>query len=94
MLDSSDHMSVCDLFSRALRARTLVLFSCWICAMVCLYALMLNVGDLSGDIFINYCLSITADIPAHFSIYFIVDRFGRISSLSATTRGKSFSLTN
>ncbi len=82
-----DNLNLCDLFGRSLLRRTLVLFCCWICAMVSLYALMLNVGSLSGDIFANFAISISADIPAHLSVFFIVDRFGRRRCLFSSLFG-------
>ena len=64
-----------------LAGRTLTLCFCWICSILSYYALLLNVGDLSGDIFANFALSHAADIPANLSLFFIIDRYGESDRL-------------
>ena len=55
------------------------------------YALLLNVGSLSGDIFANFAISQTADVPAQIAMFVIVDRFGRRRCLSASLGGLGLS---
>jgi len=74
---SGSGLSSLDLLSVApLRARTLKLFVCWSCSIVSVYALVLNVEALSGDVFLNFVLGNLAEIPAHGSVYLFVGRLG------------------
>eukprot|EP00095_Tigriopus_kingsejongensis_P007773 maker-scaffold154_size301342-snap-gene-2.22 protein:Tk07773 transcript:maker-scaffold154_size301342-snap-gene-2.22-mRNA-1 annotation:"hypothetical protein BRAFLDRAFT_225757" len=66
-----------DMFSTHFRQRTLVLMACWISGILSYYALTLNVGALAGDIFVNFLVSSLVDIPAHLTVFFLVDRIGR-----------------
>ena len=50
-------LSGLDMFRHGLATRTLILMSNWVCGIVMAYVLVLNVSDLSGDIFANFFLS-------------------------------------
>ena len=51
-------LSAVDMFKKGQRERTFILMMNWICAIVFIYVLLLNVNDLTGDIFINSALTI------------------------------------
>lgn len=65
-----------DMFRRGHATKTLILMLTWASAIVAYYALTLNVGDLAGDIFVNYCLAQLVDLPGFVLVFNIVDRFG------------------
>ncbi|WAR08231.1 ORCT-like protein [Mya arenaria] len=62
--------------NRALRIRTLTIFFCW---YVCLsyYGLALNIGNIGGDMFLNFFLQALMDIPATIITLVLLDRTGR-----------------
>ena len=70
---------VSDLFLPCYRRRTFILVTCWVSSIVTYYALTLNVGKLSGDIFSNYSIALAIDLPAHFSVFLFVDRLGKLN---------------
>ncbi len=64
------------MFGKGLLARTLILCSGWITSIVAFYALLLNVGSLSGDIFVNMVFSTFCDFPGTIAMFFIINRYG------------------
>ena len=76
-LDIQKKLSLRDMFTHKLRRRTFILMFCWICGIVTNYGLLLNVGALSGDIFVNFALARLMDIPAYLVMYLIVDALGK-----------------
>lgn len=69
-------LTVYDMFGSHFYKKTLILMGCWVSGILSYYALTLNVGDLAGDIFVNYVVTSLADIPAHLSVFFLVDSLG------------------
>ena len=51
---------------------------CWISSIVAQYALLLNVGELAGDMFLNFGFTMLMEIPAFVFIYTMADRLGEI----------------
>ena len=54
---------------------------CWVSSIVAQYALLLNVGDLAGDMFLNFGFTMSMEIPAFGFIYTMADRLGRAHSI-------------
>ena len=48
--------------------------------MVTLYALILNVESLSGDIFINFVLGALIEVPSQLIVLFLVDITGKLKT--------------
>ena len=55
---------------------------CWISSIVAQYALLLNVGELAGDMFLNFGFTMLMELPAFVFIYTMADRLGEISTFS------------
>lgn len=75
-LRSKTKLSIRHLFVAGLKPRTMALFFCWICTMVTMYALILNVESLSGDVFVNFVLGSLMDVPAQLAVMLVVDKMG------------------
>ena len=71
-------LSTLDMFRQSHLKQTLILMFNWVCAIVTSYALILNMNDLAGDIFVNYILTALAEIPAIFFAYYLMDKFGKL----------------
>ena len=56
--------------------RTLILMLCWITSIMAQYALLLNVGSLAGDMFLNFAFTMLMELPAFVFIYTMADRLG------------------
>ena len=61
---------------------------CWISSILAQYALLLNVGDLAGDMFLNFGFTMLMEIPAFVFIYTMADRLGKaqLNTYSKNTR--------
>ena len=55
---------------------------CWISSILAQYALLLNVGDLAGDMFLNFGFTMLMEIPAFVFIYTMADRLGRVQLIT------------
>ena len=62
-------------------SRTLILILCWVSSIVSQYALLLNVGELAGDMFLNFAFTMLMEVPAFIFIYTMADRLGEILNL-------------
>ena len=51
---------------------------------LCYYGLTVAASDLSEDLFVNYLLVISVEIPANFFCVWAMDRFGRKKVLSCS----------
>ena len=49
---------------------------CWITSIMAQYALLLNVGSLAGDMFLNFAFTMLMELPAFVFIYTMADRLG------------------
>ncbi|XP_069101860.1 organic cation transporter protein-like [Argopecten irradians] len=69
---------VFKLFStKAMAIRSLIIFLNWtVCSMV-FYGLSINVGNISGNIFLNFFFISLAELVGFLSLLFVLDRFGR-----------------
>ncbi|XP_052807207.1 organic cation transporter protein-like [Mya arenaria] len=63
--------------NRALRIRTLTIFFCWFAVCLSYYGLALNIGNIGGDMFLNFFLQALMDIPATIITLVLLDRTGR-----------------
>uniref|UniRef100_A0A2C9JZ25 Major facilitator superfamily (MFS) profile domain-containing protein n=1 Tax=Biomphalaria glabrata TaxID=6526 RepID=A0A2C9JZ25_BIOGL len=59
--------------------RALIVFLNWLVCSLTYYGLGLNVGQLSGNIFLNFCLTAVFEIAATLVIVFAMGKFGRKS---------------
>ncbi|CAL1546123.1 unnamed protein product [Lymnaea stagnalis] len=57
--------------------RCLILFFNWIVVVMTYYGLSLNVGNLSGDIYLNFCLSALTEVISSIFAFLLMDRLGR-----------------
>ncbi|KAK7491559.1 hypothetical protein BaRGS_00017198 [Batillaria attramentaria] len=69
---------------RLLVRYTLLYFS-WIFIIMCMYGLMLNVSNMSGDIFLNFALMSAVDILAVVIYVLLIERVGRRPLLVGVT---------
>ena len=44
---------------------------------ICYFGLSLHVGQLSGDVFVNFCLSAVFEIAAYVAVIFCLEKYGR-----------------
>ena len=64
------------MFAPGLRQRTFIFMFCWVCSIFTVYALLLNVQALSGDIFVNMALMCFVEAPSHLLLFVLIDRYG------------------
>lgn len=64
-----------------LRKRSLNLFFCWAVCTLCYYGLSQNAGNLGGDIFLNFILTMLVEIPSYIFCWLVLDRMGRKGTL-------------
>ena len=74
---SSGFTVVFEMFKGKLLPRTVILLSLWITTVLSYYALTMSATSLAGNIFLNFILSLLADIPSGIFFYFFADRLGR-----------------
>ncbi|XP_070184251.1 organic cation transporter protein-like [Littorina saxatilis] len=78
LLDADKCLSFKFIFtSRELIVRMLIIFSNMFVLCVIYYALILNITNLAGDIYINYLLSVIVETVGFGVPYFLLDRMGR-----------------
>ena len=69
---------VWQLFStRTLGLRTFVLFCNWFLVSLAYYGVVLNVGNLGGNFYLNLTLLSLIDFPARFVTLYLLDKIGR-----------------
>ena len=69
---------VWQLFStKTLAFRTVVLFINWFIVSLAYYGVILNVGNIGGDFYLNLALLTLIEYPAKFATLFLLDRIGR-----------------
>jgi hypothetical protein len=62
----TESVNVMDLFkTRQMRKKTLLLFVIWFSVYLVYYGLVLNLGNIGGDLYIN---SVSVSCQAHFSL--------------------------
>ncbi|GFO13863.1 solute carrier family 22 member 13 [Plakobranchus ocellatus] len=62
---------------RTLLTRSLIVFFNWFVASMVYYGLSLNVGDLSGNIYLNFFLSAVVELLSYFFLLALLDVTGR-----------------
>ncbi|OWF44712.1 organic cation transporter protein-like isoform X2 [Mizuhopecten yessoensis] len=76
--EPSSCFPVCKLFSTAKMAgRTSIIFLNWAVCSSVFYGLSINVGNISGNIFLNFFLISVAELLGFLSLLFVLNRFGR-----------------
>ncbi|XP_026477381.1 carcinine transporter-like [Ctenocephalides felis] len=85
-----------SLFSSVRLAKnTILMTGCWISSVVCLYTLILNISNMSGNPFLNFLWQSMVEIPAYLLGRYACDRIGRrwtglgffcLASITATTQ--------
>ncbi|CAL4132128.1 unnamed protein product [Meganyctiphanes norvegica] len=65
-----------------LRKRTLNLYFCWIVCTVVYYGLSLNSGNLGGNLFVTFTMTMLIEIPSYIFAYLALTRLGRKGTLS------------
>ncbi|KAK7491564.1 hypothetical protein BaRGS_00017203, partial [Batillaria attramentaria] len=65
--------------------RYTLLYCSWICIVMCLYGLMLNVSNMSGDIFVNFGIMSALNILSLLIFTLLNERVGRRLFLVGTT---------
>ena len=63
--------------SKVLVVRSLVIFFNWLVASLVYYGLSLNVGSLSGDIYLNFFLNALVELAAYIACLTFLDKAGR-----------------
>ncbi|KAK3778755.1 hypothetical protein RRG08_013026 [Elysia crispata] len=73
-----DKESIWQMFThRVLLTRSLIVFFNWFVASMVYYGLSLNVGDLSGNIYLNFFLSAVVELVSYLCLLALLDRLGR-----------------
>ncbi|EEZ98159.1 organic cation transporter protein isoform X1 [Tribolium castaneum] len=81
----TEPVSVMDLFkTRQMRKKTLLLFVIWFSVYLVYYGLVLNLGNIGGDLYINSILSGSVEIPAVALSILILLKGGRRWPLALT----------
>lgn len=77
-LQTSPRASAFGLFRYpCLLLRYTLLYCCWILVVMCIYGLMLNVSNMSGDIFVNVTMMTSVDVLSLLFYVLTIERFGR-----------------
>ena len=75
---SEENLNILNMFRNGNLKKTLILLLNWITVCVGSYTLLLNSTKLSGDLFINYSLSVVlGDLPGTFALMVTMKYFGR-----------------
>lgn len=86
----TSRLTTLDMFRKAHIQRTLILMFNWVSAIVTSYALVLNMNDLAGDIFVNFVLMVMVELPGILLSYFLMDKIGRQPTLVGMMMGQGF----
>merc|ERR1719228_1171379 len=74
--------SILDMFRpKQILTRSLVMFLNWMVVTLCYYGLTSAAATLTSDLYTNYSLAIAVEIPAHFFLLLVMDRWGRKPTL-------------
>ncbi|XP_018009367.1 organic cation transporter protein [Hyalella azteca] len=74
--------TVLDLFKTPnLRKRALTMFFCWAVVTFVYYGLSQNSGNIGGNIFISFILTMVIEIPSYIFTVFVLDKMGRKGTL-------------
>ncbi|XP_055954333.1 organic cation transporter protein-like [Patella vulgata] len=77
-LDSGPEAKVYEMFtSPVLLIRTLVIFFNWMVVSIVYYGLGLNVGNLGGDIYVNFTAANIVELISYILCILLLDRWGR-----------------
>ncbi|KAK6169545.1 hypothetical protein SNE40_020580 [Patella caerulea] len=77
-LDSGPQATVYEMFtSPVLLIRSLIIFFNWMVVSMVYYGLGLNVGNLGGDIYLNFTAANIVETAAYFLCLILLDRWGR-----------------
>ncbi|KAK3098634.1 hypothetical protein FSP39_021403 [Pinctada imbricata] len=68
------------LSTKPLLKRSFIIFYNWMVVSMTFYGLSLNVGNLYGNIYVNYVISVLVEFPGHIVPLFVIDRYGRKKS--------------
>ncbi|XP_066295477.1 organic cation transporter protein-like [Branchiostoma lanceolatum] len=72
------HHTILDLLRTPnMRMKTLVIFSIWFVNSCVFYGVSLNITDLSGNVHVNFLISVAVEVPAYASLLFLQERLGR-----------------
>ncbi|XP_068200657.1 solute carrier family 22 member 21-like [Palaemon carinicauda] len=75
--------TVIDLLRKPnMRKRSFNMFFCWAVCTLVYYGLSNNSGNLGGNIFVNFILTMLIEIPSYVFSYLVLDRMGRKGTLS------------
>jgi hypothetical protein len=74
----STALNTLDMFRRNHAQRTLILMFNWVAAIVTQYALVLNMNDLAGDIFVNFVMMGVVELPGILLSYYCMHTFGEL----------------
>ncbi|XP_064117450.1 organic cation transporter protein-like isoform X1 [Macrobrachium nipponense] len=75
--------TVFDLLKKPnMRKRSFNMFFCWAVCTLVYYGLSSNSGNLGGNIFVNFILTMLIEIPSYIFSYLVLDRMGRKGTLS------------
>ncbi len=70
-------LTVLDMFKRSYLATTLISLIVWVTSVMGFYSLLFHIGDLAGNIFLNYLVSSSVGLPSVLYILFTIDTIGR-----------------
>ncbi|XP_067675691.1 organic cation transporter protein-like isoform X2 [Haliotis asinina] len=77
-LDDGPKAKVTEMFtSPVLLVRTLIIFFNWLVVSMVFYGLGLNVGNLGGDIYLNFTIANIVETVSYFMCLYLLDRLGR-----------------
>ncbi|CAL4133749.1 unnamed protein product, partial [Meganyctiphanes norvegica] len=68
-----------------MRKRSINLFFCWAVCTLCYYGLSQNAGNLGGDIFLSFILTMLIEIPSYIFCWLVLDSLVRKNSFSFLT---------
>ncbi|XP_046374361.2 organic cation transporter protein-like [Haliotis rufescens] len=77
-LDDGPQAKITEMFtSPVLLVRTLIIFFNWLVVTMVFYGLALNVGNLVGDIFLNFTIGNIMEVASNVLVLILLDRLGR-----------------
>ena len=77
-------LSPLQMFKPAYLSITLIIMTVWISTVLTTYALLLNVTNLAGNIFLNAVISVLFELPSPIYMFACLDRIGRRFSIILT----------
>ncbi|XP_041369553.1 organic cation transporter protein-like [Gigantopelta aegis] len=77
-LDEGPHAKITAMFtSPVLLLRCVIIFFNWMALNAIYYGISLNVGNLSGNVYLNFVISSLVELSAYVTLIFIMDKTGR-----------------